>query len=164
MFKKLLAFLKFIVVFIVWTLVFVSVSRWFMLLIWKFDILYKQQWQAIGQYWNEDGTIAGASDYLFFIALFVLVLLWFFGFRYFYKLKYMRMMLFPFRYFNDRQIRKYEQEDTRAVIKNIRVGEKLTVEDVIKDRIKQEEVKQSPKVSQDLRQSISQKINQKKDK
>ena len=52
--------------------------------------------------------------------------------------------------------------DTHVVIKNISIGEKLTIEDVIKDRIKQEKASVS-KDADSLRKNISQKIMQSKE-
>ena len=60
------------------------------------------------------------------------------------------------------EIKKYENLDTHVIIKNISIGEKMTLEDVIKDRIKQEKTNVS-KDADALRKHISQKIMQRKE-
>ena len=65
-------------------------------------------------------------------------------------------------YFANREIKKYENIDTHVVIKNISVGEKMTIEDVIKDRIKQEKANVA-KDADALRKNISEKIIQRKE-
>lgn len=162
--KKIGAFLKLAMTGAVWSAVFIWLARRLIRLIWNFDILYKKQWEVISRYWNDNGVIIGASDYLFFLTLLFLFIVWLWGWRKLYRANYVKLLLAPLEYINNYQLRKYEQDETHVVIKNMSVGEKLTVEDVIKDRIKKEEQNPRTNTSQDLRQGISQKIIQRKEK
>ena len=88
--------------------------------------------------------------------------MWLWGIRKVNKIKYSRLFLKPLEYFANRDIKKYENIDTHVVIKNISVGEKLTVEDIIKERIKNEQTSKA-KDAEDLRKTISEKIIQRKE-
>lgn len=161
--KKIGAIFKFAVTGVLWSGAFVWLARLLIRQIWNFDILYRKQWQVISRYWNDNGVIVGASDYLFFLTLILLFVVWLWVWRRLYRADYIKMLLAPLEYINNYQLRKYEQNETHVVLKNMSVGEKLTVEDVIKARIKKEEQAPRANVSQDLRQGISQKIIQRKE-
>lgn len=71
-------------------------------------------------------------------------------------------MIAPLNYIANRDLKKYEQEDTHVVIKNIKVGEKISVEDLIQERIKQEQT-DNVKESDEMRRNISEKIINRKE-
>lgn len=162
--KKLLSFIKFAIIGIIWTIAFLQLSRWLLKAVWNFDILYKKQWVVMARYWNDNGVIVSSSDYLLFLTLLLLFCLWLFGWKWLVHFRFSQLLLVPLQYINNYQLRKYEQKEMHIALKNMSVGEKLTVEDVINGRLKKEEGKPQKKASDDLRQNISQKIIQKKDK
>ncbi|MBE6451094.1 MAG: hypothetical protein E7016_03930 [Alphaproteobacteria bacterium] len=162
MFKKIGKAIRFLFLSAVWTAVLFTLSRFLMKLIWQFDILSFKQWNVIAQYWNNNGVIAGFSDYMFFVALILILYVWLKGIRKVNSINYFKLLLKPIEYFSNRDIQKYENMDTHVVIKNISVGEKLTIEDVIKDRIKKEKATVA-KDAESLRKNISQKIMQSKE-
>ena len=162
MFKKIGRAIRFLFLSTIWTIVLFALSRFLMKLLWQFDILSFKQWNVIVQYWNNNGVIAGFSDYMLFIALIIILVVWLKGIRKVNSINYVKLILKPLEYFSNRDIQKYENMDTHVVIKNISIGEKLTIEDVIKDRIKQEKASVS-KDADSLRKNISQKIMQSKE-
>lgn len=162
MFKKLLKLLRLILVGVVWTSAFVLAARLLMIYLWHFDILYKKQWTVLAGFWNNNGVIAGFADYMFFVTLVVLFIVWIWGWRYFYKANYLKLLMSPIAYIANYKLKKYENIDNHIIIKNISVGEKLSVEDFIQNRIKQE--KNNPTKEADLlRRNISEKIIQRKE-
>lgn len=161
--KKIVKIFKFLIIGAIWSVFFLWFARVLMKWIWKFDILYHKQWQVLSRYWNDNGVIVGWSDYMFFVALLLLFILWLWGWKKLYRTNYLRLLIAPLQYINNYQLRKYEQKETHIVLKNLSVGEKLTIEDVIKERIKKEDRVPTQKASQDLRQSFSQKIIQRKE-
>ena len=161
MLKKIGKFIRFLLLSSVWTIVFFTLSRLLMRMVWEFDILSLKQWNVIVEYWNNNGVITG-SDYILFVALIAIIVIWIIGLRKVNSINYLKLLLKPIEYFANREIQKYENIDTHVVIKNISVGEKLTIEDVIKDRIKQEKAAIA-KDADSLRKSISQKIMQSKE-
>jgi hypothetical protein len=116
----------------------------------------------IVQYWNNNGVISGFSDISFFIVLILTLVIWIWGIRKVNKINYLKLFIKPLEYIANREIKKYENVDTHVVIKNISVGEKLTIEDVIKDRIKQEKANVA-KDADSLRKNITEKIIKRKE-
>lgn len=115
-------------------------------------------------FWNGNGVIIGISDYMLFVTLFFLMLFWFFILLFLCRLNYFKLLLKPIEYISNREIKRYEQTNNQIVLKNMSVAEKITIEDVIKERIQQEK-KQDKKVKEAdyLRQNISEKIIKKKE-
>ena len=162
MIKKLGRLIKFVLLSFVWTIVFLNISRLLIYYIWKFNVLNPKQWNMIGQYWNNHGVISGFSDISFFIVLILSIVIWIWGIRKVNKINYFKLFIKPLEYIANREIKKYENVDTHVVIKNISVGEKLTIEDVIKDRIKKEKASVA-KDADSLRKNITEKIIQRKE-
>lgn len=164
MLKKIFKIFKFIIIGGIWTLVFLCFSRLLMVKIWQFDIFYKKQWEVMKGFWNGNGVIIGISDYMLFVTLFFLMLFWFFILLFLCRLNYFKLLLKPIEYISNREIKRYEQTNNQIVLKNMSVAEKITIEDVIKERIQQEK-KQDKKVKEAdyLRQNISEKIIKKKE-
>ena len=132
--------------------------------IWNFDLFDVSRWKFISEFWQRNGTISGFSDYMFFLSLLVIVIVWIRGWKKFYKIQYVKALLKPFEYFSKKQIEKYSKEDKHVVIKNLTVGEKITIDDLIAEKIKEEEKTPKTKESENLRQGILQKIIQRKGK
>lgn len=162
MIKKIGRLIKFVLLSLIWTIVFLNVSRLLIYYIWKFNILNTKQWSMIVQYWNNNGVISGFSDISFFIVLILTLVIWIWGIRKVNKINYLKLFIKPLEYIANREIKKYENVDTHVVIKNISVGEKLTIEDVIKDRIKQEKANVA-KDADSLRKNITEKIIKRKE-
>lgn len=162
MFKKLLSLTKFIIIGVLWTIVFLWGSRFLLVYIWHFDILSKKQWVVIAGYWNNNGVIMQLSDYMFFLTLLLLLVVWVIGWRWFSKISYSKLLLGPLNYVLNYRLKKYETDEERVVIKNMNVGEKLSVEDLIQERIKSEKHLES-KESEQLRRNISEKIIKRKE-
>ncbi|MBQ7303380.1 MAG: hypothetical protein IJW75_00475 [Alphaproteobacteria bacterium] len=162
MIKKIARAVKHVILWFVWTVLFINLSRIIIYYIWKFNILSLKQWKMIKQYWDNNGVISGFSDISFFIALILVFVIWFIGMRKVNKIKYGQLLLKPIEYFANKEIKKYENIDTHVVIKNISVGEKISIEDVIKDRINQEKAN-SVKGAEELRKNVIEKIIQRKE-
>lgn len=128
--------------------------------LWRFDVLSPKQWTVIGRYWANDGVISGGKQYLFFLTIFMAVPLLFFLWRLLYKADGVKLVTFPIRYVLDRQISKYENEDSHVVIKNLSSQEKLTVEDIINQRLQADNEEEHPKGAavQNLRLKIAEKF------
>ena len=162
MIKKIARLLRFLILAFVWTFLFWSFARFVMKMIWQFDIFSMKQWRVIVDYWNGYGVISGFSDFSFFIVLLIVFVLWLYGIRKVNKINYINLLIKPIEYINNRSMKKYEKNDVHVVIKNISVGEKISIEDVIKDRIRQEKTSVA-KDAEALRKNISEKIIQRKE-
>ena len=165
MFKKIGHLLKFLIIGVLWSTFWVALTQQIILRIWNFNYISLKQWQMVRAFWQQNGVIKGLSDYMLFIALSVVLLVWYFGFKKLYNTDYLKLFLRPFEYFNKKQIEKYESEGKHVVIKNLVVGEKMTIEDLINQKIKEEKsALPAQKESEILRHNISQKINKQKGK
>lgn len=134
------------------------ITRYF----WNFDFISLRHWQTIVSFWNANGTIRGVSDYMLFATLLFILIVWYKGLKYFYRLSYGKLLIRPFEYFSKKQIEKYESSGKHVVIKNLIVGEKMTLDELVEEKIKAEDAKQTQKESQNLRESISKKITERK--
>ena len=160
--KKILKFFKFLIVLALWSALWLSLMRFLMKYIWNFDLLSPASWQTILVFWNKGGTIRTAYDYMLFITIFAVVIIWYIGLKRLYKTDFLKIMLKPFAYFSQKQISKFENESKHIAIKNLIVGEKITINDLIEEKIKEEGNKQLQKESQSLRENISKKITARK--
>jgi len=162
MFKKLLKCIKFLFIGAAWSAFWLSVTQKAVIAVWNFNFLSKVQWSMVASFWNANGTIKGVSDYMLFLTLLIVGVVWFFGFRYFLKVNYLKLLLKPFEYFFGKQIEKYNKESKHVVIKNLVVGEKRTLNDLIDEKIKSENKQTKAKESETLRQNVLQKIIERK--
>ncbi len=163
MLKKIFKIVKLFIIGGLWTLLLACFIRWIMIRIWQFDIFYKKQWSVIAGFWNNNGIIIGASDYMLFVVLLLSLIIWICGWILFYKVSYVSILTKPINYIADRAIKKYETQDNHIVFKNISVAEKTTLEDIIQERIQKEKNKELIKEAEHLRKNISEKIIKRKE-
>ena len=165
MFKKLGLFLRFLVIAAVWSAFWLFLTQQLVLRIWNFNYISPKQWSLIKAFWDKNGVIREASDYMLFITLLVILIVWYIGFKKLYHTNYVKLFLRPFEYFHKKRIEQYTTESKHVVIKNLVVGEKMTLEDLINEKIKEEKgQKASHKESEILRETISKKIIEQKGK
>ena len=163
MLKKFTKFLKFIVITVIWSAFYIILSSRFMISIWHFDYLSTNNWNVISTFWNTGGSIKGGMDYLFILSLILILPLWYLGLKYFYHINYLNILLFPFVWNNKRMIRKYSENNSRIVLKNIGTSSKKQgSDDVIQERLKLfEKNKQGDNLSSMIRNNLEQKAQQK---
>ena len=160
--KKILKFFKYLIVLASWSALWLSLMRFVMKHVWNFDLLSPASWQTILVFWNKGGTIQTAYDYMLFVTILAVVIIWYIGLKRLYKIDFIKIMLKPFAYFSKKQIVKFENESKHIAIKNLVVGEKVTINDLIEEKIKEEGNKHIRKESQSLRENISKKITERK--
>ena len=162
MFKKLLKLIKFLFVLVLWSAVWLLIMRELMIHVWNFDLISPTSWQTISVYWNKGGTIKNANDYMLFITIIFVAVMWYIGLKRLYRVNFARLFLKPFEIFSKKQIAKFESESKHVALKNLVVGEKITLDDLIEEKIKEEGNQQVQKESQNLRENISKKITERK--
>lgn len=77
--------MKFIIVGIVWSYVFIYASVLLTIKLWNFNYLSVSDWGIIDTYWEQGGAIRQPKDYVFFFTLLALIPVWLLGWRYLYK-------------------------------------------------------------------------------
>lgn len=159
MMKKIFKILKAVVVGSLWTFVFVYAADIIMIMIWNFDILNIRHWQVINTFWESGGKIKTGKDYIFVAMLLSLIPLWLWGWRYFYKVSFLKVLLSPIVWYNNRMIKKYGEQSSRIVLKNLGTAtKKPNMEEMIEQRLKQS-AKPMKKASGKIRSSIQEKIS-----
>ncbi len=164
MLKKLLKFCKWLMVGIIWTYVFLYASLFFTSTIWNFNYLSLIDWEIISAYWNQGGSIKEATDYGLFLTLILLIPLWILGWRYFYHRDFISILLAPINWYNQKQIKKYGQNASRIVIKNMgSTGKKINPEEMIEAKLKdfKTNIEQQEKNSDILREKLKEKFDKK---
>jgi hypothetical protein len=164
--KKIGSLLKFFIVGSLWSCGFVAAWRRLLQAFWTFDPFSKTSWRMIAEFWNDGGVISSGKDYLLFAVLLVGTLIWLWGMRFFYRVSYVNLLLSPFKYFDNRNLKKYAEQTSHVVIKNIAIGEKMTAEDVIQQRLKKlekQEKADTAHTSEVIRSGIAHKITERKD-
>lgn len=160
--KKILKFFKFLFVLAFWSALWLSLMRLVMKHIWNFDLFSPASWQTILVFWDKGGIIRTLYDYMLFITILAVIIIWYIGLKRLYHTDFIRIILKPFAYFSQKQITKFENESKHIALKNLVVGEKITIDDLIEEKIKEEGNKQVQKESQSLRENISKKITERK--
>ena len=159
MLKKIFKFIKALIVCTIWSAVYLYATDILMIYIWNFDFLNIHHWEVINTFWEKGGKIKTGKDYLFVAMLLSIIPVWLWGCRYFYKVNYLNILLFPITYYNNRMIKKYGEGTSRIVLKNMgATREKPKLEDIIESRLK-ESAQKTEKESNKIRQNIHNKIN-----
>lgn len=164
--KKLKKFIKFILVGIIWSYIYVYITNILMILIWNFNYLSPRDWSVVSSFWEGGGRIKSGKDYLFITMLIAVLPLWIAGWRYFYKKNFVQMLIAPVIWYNKRQLKKYSNDSSRVVLKNMGGNAKgPDMKQVIENRMKLfEKNKNSDPVSLTIREGMQEKITTAKEK
>lgn len=117
--KKLTHFLRIAIIAISWTVVYALMVNFVMSFFWQFDIFKLRYWKIISNFWGSGGVIDTASEIFFILALVAIIPLWILGWKKANKLSYVKIIFFPFFWYNNYLNKKYASEPNRIVIKNI---------------------------------------------
>lgn len=117
--KKILHFLSNLFLALLWTWIFVWLTDILFILLWNFDFTSAQSWQIVINYWNNGGVIKTASDITLFIALLLLPLFWYFGWRRLRKVKFLQLAVAPINMLY-RLLNSGSDKSERIVIRNIK--------------------------------------------
>lgn len=157
MLKRLKKFIKLSIVGILWTYIYVYCTGILMFLLWNFNYLSASDWQMISDFWESGGRIKSGKDYIFMTMLLLIMPFWILGWRYFYKLNFMQLILSPIVWYNKRQIRKYGSA-TNVVLKNMGNNKKgPQLQDMIASRMKLANKQKEP-ASLKIREGVQEKI------
>lgn len=159
MFKSIFRFIRFVIIGFAWSYLFIFCANFLMYGLWNFNILSARSWQTITAFWQSGGVIKTGKDYIFLIMLFSLPIIWIFGWRYFNRISYKDILLWPINAYNRRIIRKYGHDSSRIVLKNMKSSQKM-IEDIKNEleSIKPEKAKEVQNIRQQINQVISSEI------
>jgi len=146
MYKKIMKFIRFCFIGIIWTVLYFSIVHFAIKSIWKFDIFNKKYWDIISAFWDEGGVINSFQEYSFLFVLLAVIPFWIWGWVKANKLSVAKIIFFPFFWYNSYQERKYSRAPKAITLKNMggSVGTRSpqqAMEDMIASRMPKEKDK-----------------------
>ena len=151
--KKILKFIRNIIVFVLWTLFFTYLFKTMIAVVWNFDILSNRSWHTLLSYWNRGGVFKTAPDLILLLLLVSLPFIYIIGFIKVKKLNFFKLTTSFFGLFFKDKI----DEPERVVIKGMKTTQQL-IEDV-KNEIESLKPEKN-KEAGSIRSNILQKINE----
>ncbi len=159
MFKSLFRFIRFVTIGFLWSYVFIVCANFLMYGLWNFNILSARSWQTISAFWQSGGVIKTGKDYLFLSMIVALPFVWIWGWRYFGRISYLSLLLYPINAYNRHIIKKYGHDSSRIVLKNMKSSQKM-IEDIKNEleSIRPEKAKEVQNIRRQINQIISSEI------
>ena len=159
MLKTFLRFIRSVIIGFLWSYAFIIFSNFIMFKLWNFNILSARSWYTISAFWQSGGVIKTGKDYIFLSMLFLLPVFWILGWRYFCKVSYADILLYPINKYNSYIIKKYGHNSKRIVLKNMKSSQKM-IEDIKNEleSIRPEKAKEVQNIRQQINQIISSEI------
>ena len=157
--KKLLKFIRGLLIFIGWTGLFTVFSNFLISLIWNFDFMSARSWQLLSEFWNSGGVIKTTSDVLLLASLFMLPLLCLVGFILVLKINYANILLWPVKFLDNLFSSKSDNEPERIVLKNQKSSRQI-IEDIKSelDSLKPEKAKEAGNIRSEITKKLSEEI------
>lgn len=159
MLKSIFRFVRFVIIGILWSYIFIACANFIIYTLWNFNLLSARSWQTISAFWQSGGVIKTGKDYIFLSTIVALPFIWIWGWRFFCKVSYINILLYPIICYNRRIIRKYGHDSSRIVLKNMKSSQKI-IEDIKNEleSIKPEKAKEVQNIRQQINQVISSEI------
>lgn len=151
--KKILKFIRNIIVFVLWTIFFVCFFNTLISVLWNFNILSAQSWQTLLSYWNRGGVFKTAPDIVLLVLLLLLPFIYIIGFIKVKKLNFFKLITSFFGLFFKDNI----EEPERVVIKGMKTTQQMI--DDVKNEIESLKPEKNKEASS-IRSNILQKINE----
>lgn len=155
MIKKLFHLVFAIVFCALFTAVVVAVAYIAYLYFYRIDILNPNTYQNIADYWNS-GAILTGNDLLMLLGIFLIIPVNLLGWWLIYRCKYADLILQPLAWFSNIGAKDYQAPDVN--IKNLKVEEKKTIEQLVNERLEQEKKKRPTVEPGQFRQDIIERI------
>lgn len=162
--KKLLAFIKWITIGVVWSYVYLYGTLLLFKSLWGFNYLSRSSWGVISSFWEQGGKIRTGSDYLFVICIILIIPLWIWGWRKLYKANILALLLAPILWYQKRKADKYIKGMSRIKIHNIGISVGDDIKQDFENKLKQqkEEIEKSPKAVSSIRSDLTNKLKGRK--
>ncbi len=125
----------------------------------KIDLLSPQTFILISQFWN-GGGILNFNDVLMMLALMSYVPCCLLIFYKLSRFKFLTLLTIPYEWWQNRTLRDYKEVSVN--IKNLKVEDKKTIEQVVQERLEKEKGKIKQPNKDDIRKNIIEKINAQK--
>ncbi|MBP5353110.1 MAG: hypothetical protein J6Y91_05030 [Alphaproteobacteria bacterium] len=161
MLKKILHLFCVLISGVAWTAMLAGLLYFGFNALYGLDLFSKQTYQIFESFWNNGGVLT-AKELLTLLVIILVLLLCLFGWKKMYNFKYMKLLTVPLNWFANRGFNDY-QGMTAVNIKNLKVEEKKTIDQIVQERLEQERRKESNQSKErDFRSAIIEKIEQEK--
>jgi len=160
MIKKFFHFICFIAAGLGWSALLGLIYKIGFAYFYHIDILSPKTYKVFSLYWNSGGVLK-QKDLLMFFILFLYIPLCCFGWYKFYYFKFATLVTKPLNWLANLGSGKYQVKDVN--IKNLKVEEKKSIEQIVQERLDQEKKKNeqsSAGEAGDFRKKIIEKINE----
>lgn len=159
MIKKFFHFLLVAVTGTVWSGLLVVIFRLFFRLIYHVNILSPDFYKMIANYWDNGGVIQ-QKDLILLIGIFMYFPLCFYGWYRINHFKFIKLLIIPLNKLAYMGIDKYMASARSVNIKNLKIEEKKTLEQIVQERLEVENKKVKTPDSADFRQKIVEKLEE----
>lgn len=169
MFKKILLFIRTLLIIGIWSWFSFICLRNIYLFVWSFDILMWDFWQIVIDFWNKGGTFKTPKDVLFLIFSLSILPLWIYILIKLIRTDYAKLINNLFEMRNANLIKNHFKTRERFTIRNLSNKKNFkTLDEIIEDRIKEEEKidkeKNNNKLEADnIRENMNKKLKKEKE-
>ncbi len=157
MVKKSLHYLCVLIAGALWSAALLLLYWQVFLFCYQINILSLHTYASIRNYWN-DGGVLKSSDIFMLLGIFSYLPIVLLGWRVLAKYKYMNLIMKPLSWFANRGLDKYSGGMPEVNIKNLKIEEKKTIEQLVQERIELENKKNPQANSAEFRKEIVEKI------
>ena len=131
---------------------------WFII---KIDIFSPYTYKLLSDFWNKGGLLRIRDVMVILSVISYFPLLIFISYK-LYHFKYMKLIIVPLEYIANRGIEKHNELMKDVNIKNLKIEEKKTIEQLVQERIEIENKKQESSETNDFRKNLKEKIENNK--
>lgn len=158
MIKKIFHYLCVLIAGALFSALLLLIYQQLFLLCYQINLLAPQTYASISNYWNDGGVIHTGDIFMLLgiISYFPIV---FWIWRRLAKYQYMNLIMKPLSWISNRGLDKYSAGMPEVNIKNLKIEEKKTIEQLVQERIELENKKNPQKAdSAEFRKEIVEKI------
>ncbi len=157
MIKKSMHYLCVLIAGACWSSLLLWLYRFIFLSVYQIDILSPYTYAMIANYWNGGGVLKSGDIFMLlgFFSYFPIVSL---GWYYLAKYSYLNLVMKPLNWLANRGLDKYSGGMPEVNIKNLKIEEKKTLEQLVQERIELENKKNPLTDSAEFRKEIVEKI------
>ncbi len=161
MIKKIFHYVCVLIFGILWSVILGAVFQQLFFWVYHINLLNPQTYQIFAAFWNSGGVLSG-KDVMMLCSLLLYLPICFYGWYKLYHYKFIRLITVPLNKIANSGLNDYKAPDIN--IKNLKIEEKKTLEQVVQERLDAEKKKnQSTSAgSSDFRKKIIEQIEENK--
>ena len=160
MIKKFFHYLCVVIAGVLWTSALALLLRIIFITLCDIDVLSPHTYVGVRKFWNSGGVLRG-KDLLMLLCVVLFFPLCGYGWYKIYHYKFIRLLTVPLKWLSEIGVRNYQAPDIN--IKNLKVEEKKSIEQIVQERLDQERKKnENNNSATDFRREIIKKLEENK--